>query len=102
VRAQVIMTINNYPTHTEVTVFTDNAAAMETFRADSHLLGLRFEVLRSHCCLCPHVKGRRRRQPPLSLLSSITHFDSEGSACNMPRTNRIAMRSKLLAAAEAL
>ena len=39
------MTINNYPTHTEVTVFTDNAAAMETFRADSHLLGLRFEVL---------------------------------------------------------
>ena len=39
------MTINNYPTHTEVTVFTDNTVAMKTFRAESHLLGLRFEVL---------------------------------------------------------
>ena len=41
---QVIMTINNYPTQTETTVFTDNAPAMQMFRAQSHLLGLRFEV----------------------------------------------------------
>ena len=39
------MTINNYPTRTTTTVFTDNVPAMDAFRADSHLLGLRFEVL---------------------------------------------------------
>ncbi len=38
------MTINNYPTLTTTTVFTDNVPAMDAFRADSHLLGLRFEV----------------------------------------------------------
>ena len=42
------MTINNYPTLTESTVFTDNAPAMHMFRAESHLLGLRFEVLLEH------------------------------------------------------
>ena len=65
------MTINNYPTHTEVTVFTDNAPAMETFRAESHLLGLRFEVrLRSTVATCEilqkwlvddHVRAHRSR-----------------------------------------
>ena len=39
------MTINNYPTLSTTTVFTDNAPAMEAFREDSGLLGLRFEVL---------------------------------------------------------